>query len=106
MSTTIDVKSHGARADGITLDSPAINAAILAAHAAGGGTVVLSAGTYLSYSIRLKSNITLHLDRGAILLAAGDEPPSHEQILSMLTPDGTLPGGGTGDARSRYARAK
>ena len=65
-----DVRAHGATGDGKTLDSPAINRAIEAASAAGGGTVRFPAGTYLSFSVRLKSNITLHLDAGATLLAA------------------------------------
>lgn len=65
-----DVRAHGAKGDGVAVDSPAINAAIEAAAAAGGGTVWFPAGTYLSFSIRLKSHITLHLDAGATLLAA------------------------------------
>jgi polygalacturonase len=65
-----DVRSYGAKGDGVALDSPAINAAIEAASAAGGGTVVLPAGTYLSFSIRLKSRITLVIGAGATLLAA------------------------------------
>jgi len=56
--------------DGTTLDTVAINRAIEAAAAAGGGTVFFPAGTYLSFSIRLRSNIALHLDQGATLLAA------------------------------------
>ena len=65
-----DVRAHGATGDGVALDSPAINAAIEAAAKAGGGTVHFPAGTYLSFSIRLKSNITLYLDSGATLEAA------------------------------------
>jgi polygalacturonase len=65
-----DVRSFGAAGDGKTLDSPAINKAIETAAAAGGGTVRFPAGTYLSYSIRLKSNITLYLDSGSKILAA------------------------------------
>jgi len=65
-----DVRAHGAKGDGTALDSPAINRAIEAASAAGGGTVRFPAGTYLSFSVRLKSNITLHFDAGATLLAA------------------------------------
>jgi polygalacturonase len=68
--TILDVRAFGAKADGRQLDSPAINAAIAHAAARGGGTVWLPAGTYLSYSLRLKSHITLHLDAGAVLLAA------------------------------------
>jgi len=58
--------------DGKTLDTAAINKAIEAAAAAGGGTVTFPAGTYLSGSIRLKSHITLHLEAGATLEATSD----------------------------------
>src|SRR5256714_4421776 len=65
-----DVRSFGAKGDGKTLDTSAINRAIGAAAAAGGGTVDFPAGTYLSVSIHLKSSITLQLDQGATILAA------------------------------------
>lgn len=71
MQTVVyDVKRFGARGDGKALDSPAINKTIDAVAAAGGGTVWFAAGTYRSFSIRLKSNITLYLDQGATILAA------------------------------------
>ena len=69
-----DVRSFGAKGDGHTLDTAAINQAIDAAAAAGGGTVVFPAGTYASYSIHLRSNVGLYLDHGARILAA-DPPP-------------------------------
>ena len=65
-----DVRVFGAKGDGQTVDTQAINAAIEAAATAGGGTVYLPAGTYPSFSIRLKSHITLELGPGATLLAA------------------------------------
>lgn len=65
-----DVRAFGARGDGKTLDTASINKAIDAAAAAGGGTVRFPAGTYLSFSIHLKSNIALYLDQGATILAA------------------------------------
>ncbi len=65
-----NVRQYGAKGDGVTIDSPAINRAIDAAASRGGGTVYFPAGTYASYTIRLKSNVTLYLDQGAILLAA------------------------------------
>ncbi len=65
-----NVRDFGAAGNGTTLDSPAINAAIDAAAQKGGGTVLLPAGIYLSYSIRLQSNIHLYLDAGAEILAA------------------------------------
>jgi polygalacturonase len=69
-----DVRAFGAKGDGKNLDSPAINKAIEAAAAAGGGTVSFPAGTYLSVSIRLRSNITLQLEHGATILAADPIP--------------------------------
>jgi polygalacturonase len=69
-----DVRAFGAKGDGKTLDTRAINQAIDAAAAAGGGTVDFPAGTYLSISIHLRSNITLHLDQGATILAADPAP--------------------------------
>jgi len=65
-----EVTAFGAKGDGKSLDTPAINKAIDAAAAAGGGTVYLSAGTYRCFSIRLKSNVALYLDQGATILAA------------------------------------
>ena len=49
-----DVRDHGARGDGATVDSPAINRAIEAAAREGGGAVVFPPGRYLSFSIRLR----------------------------------------------------
>lgn len=69
----LNVRAFGATGDGKTLDTDAINRAIAAAAEAGGGTVRFPAGTYLSYSIHLKSNVELNLSRGATLLAA-DSP--------------------------------
>ena len=67
---SFDVRDFGAKGDGVTIDSDAINRAIDAAAAAGGGTVIISGGTYASHSIRLKSHVGLYLDQGAVLLAA------------------------------------
>jgi polygalacturonase len=65
-----DVTSFGAQGDGKSLDTVAINRAIAAAAEAGGGTVNFPAGVYLSYSIRLKSNVGLYLGHGCTLVAA------------------------------------
>ena len=64
------VMDYGAKGDGKTLDSPAINRAIEAAAANGGGRIELPAGSYLCGSIRLKDNIELHLMAGAKIVAA------------------------------------
>ena len=71
-----DVRKFGALADGEHIDSPAINKAIEVAASKGGGTIYIPAGKYACYSIRLKSNITLYLESGAILIAAF--PGEHE----------------------------
>ena len=68
--TVFNVRSFGAVGDGTNLDSPAINQAILAACAAGGGTVFIPAGTFLCGSIHLTNNIHLYLDAGAVILGA------------------------------------
>src|SRR6185312_4785179 len=65
-----NVKDYGAIGDGVNLDSKAINKAIEAAASAGGGTIYLPVGNYLSGSIHLKSNISLFLDEGATIIAA------------------------------------
>lgn len=67
-----NVRDYGAKGDGATKDTSAIQAAIDACAKKGGGTVTLPAGNYLSAPIVLKSNITLHLDKGATLLGSTD----------------------------------
>jgi len=70
-----DVRTFGATGDGKTVDSPAINKAIEAAAAAGGGTVIFPAGNYLSFSIRLKSHVDLYLTQGCTIIAADSPLP-------------------------------
>jgi polygalacturonase len=70
-----DIRTYGAVGDGKTVDSPAINKAIEAAAAAGGGTVLFPAGAWLSFSVRLKSHVALYLSQGAVLLAADSPKP-------------------------------
>jgi polygalacturonase len=70
-----DVRTYGAVGDGKAVDSPAINRAIDAAAAAGGGTVLFPAGTWLCFSIRLKSNVALYLAQGATVVAADSPLP-------------------------------
>ena len=65
-----DVTSFGAKRDGKTIDSPAIDRAIEAVAKGGGGTAYLPAGNYLCYSIRLRSKVTIYLEQGATIIAA------------------------------------
>ncbi|MFZ0303144.1 MAG: glycoside hydrolase family 28 protein [Terracidiphilus sp.] len=70
-----NVRTHGALGDGKTLDTASINRAIDAAAATGGGLVLFPAGVYLTFSIHLKSNVHLHLEQGATILAAESPKP-------------------------------
>ena len=84
LARVFDVRAHGAKGDGVTLDTTAINAAIDAATAAGGGTVWFPAGDYLSYSIHLKSHVALYLDAGSTLVAA---EPSEDLTVGYDPPE-------------------
>jgi polygalacturonase len=67
---TFNVRTYGAKGNGSTLDDDAIDKAINAANAAGGGIVLFPKGTYKSRSIHLKSDVTLQLDPGSTIRAA------------------------------------
>jgi polygalacturonase len=67
-----DVRSFGAKGDGLADDTAAINEAIKAASGAGGGTVEFSAGSYVSGSIHLRSDVALHIGPGATIVASSD----------------------------------
>ncbi len=73
-----NVRAFGATGDGTNLDSPAINKAIDACAEAGGGTVYLPAGTYLSGSIHMQSKINLSIDAGATILGAPQELKAYD----------------------------
>ncbi len=66
-----DVYDEGAKGDGKTFDTQAIQRAIDLCHEAGGGRVYLHNGTFLSATIYLKSGVTLFVESGAILLGSG-----------------------------------
>jgi len=67
-----NVRDYGASGSGQAKDTEAIRKAIDAAASAGGGTIYFPAGQYLTGAIHLKSNITLHLDAGAVLRFSED----------------------------------
>jgi polygalacturonase len=79
-----DPRAFGAKGDGTTKDTVAIQSAIDACAAQGGGTVKLSPGTYLSAPIILKSNITFHLDKSATLLGSPDHGDYPDKVEFKL----------------------
>jgi polygalacturonase len=78
-ASAFNVREHGAVGDGQTLDSPAIQSAIEACAAQGGGTVYLPSGHYLAGTLFLRNNLALHLDSGAVIL--GSESPDDYPII-------------------------
>jgi polygalacturonase len=104
---TFDVKKYGAAGDGVADDTAAIHKAIAAAEAAGGGKVVLGAGTYLSGPISLVSNLELHLDEGATIKALPMDkyPQGSEKIVNFISAskihDVKLSGPGTIDGQGQ-----
>jgi polygalacturonase len=86
---TCDPRDFGAKGDGKTKDTVALQGAIDACAAQGGGTVLVKAGTYVSAPLVLKSNITLRLEKGATILGSpdhGDYPPITMFHLPDLQP--------------------
>jgi polygalacturonase len=80
-----DIRHYGAKGTGAVLDGKAIQRAIDVASAKGGGTVYFPKGRYLSFSIRLKSRITLLFESGAVLIAA--DPAKHHGHYDLPEPN-------------------
>src|ERR1700748_931495 len=106
-----DARTYGAKADGAAQDTKAIQAASDDCASAGGGTVKLSGGTFVSGPVVLKSNITLDLAKGTTLLGSPDHTdfpaktefraPGTQSLVSAtnaenvaITGEGTIDGNG------------
>jgi polygalacturonase len=74
-----NVKNYGAAGDGQRMETTAINRAIDACAAKGGGTVYLPPGRYLTGTVVLKSHVSLQLEAGATLL--GSENPNDYLLI-------------------------
>ena len=91
IETSFNVRTYGAVGDGKTVDTPAINRAIEAVTAAGGGTLLFPAGTYLCFTIHLRGNVDLYLSRGCTILAADSPKPGEATGYNGGTYDAAEP---------------
>ncbi|MBX7254816.1 MAG: glycoside hydrolase family 28 protein [Candidatus Hydrogenedentes bacterium] len=71
-SSPYAVRAFGAVGDGVAKDTAAVQKAIDACSAGGGGTVYFAPGSYLCGSLHLKSNVTLYLDTAAVIKGSKD----------------------------------
>ncbi len=85
-----NIRDFGAKGDGKTMDTAALQAAIDACTRDGGGTVLVPAGTFQIGATELKSNVTLHIAAGATLLGSADGRQYHAVDAIPLHGDTTL----------------
>lgn len=78
------IEKYGAKGDGVTDCTEAFRKAIKACHDAGGGRVVVPAGTYSTGAIHLLSNVNLHISKGAVLLFSRDPKKYLPQVYTRF----------------------
>ena len=91
-----NIRDFGAKGDGTTLDTAALQAAIDACNKDQGGTVLVPAGTFVIGSVEMKSNVTLHISAGGRLFGSGDGKQYHAAEAIPLSGDSTLEDGNVG----------
>jgi len=91
-----NIRDFGAKGDGVTLDTAAVQAAIDACNRDLGGTVLVPAGRFVIGTVELKSNITLHIAAQGVLLGSADGKQYHAADAVPLTGDSTLADGNVG----------
>jgi polygalacturonase len=91
-----NILDFGARGDGKTLDTEALQAAIDACNKDRGGTVVVPAGVFVIGTVELKSNVTLHVCAQGTLLGSADGKQYHAADAIPLRGDSTLNDGNAG----------
>ncbi len=85
-----NIRTFGAKGDGTTVDTAALQAAIDACARDGGGTVLVPAGTFVIGTTELKSNVTLHIAASGKLLGSADGKQYHAVDAIPLHGDTTL----------------
>jgi hypothetical protein len=110
-----NVRDYGAKGDRSALDTAAIQAAVDACHKAGGGTVLVPKGDYLSATVRLKGGVRLRLAEGATLWIT-PEKAHYDGTRHLLTAEdaegvtvdgeGEINGQATGDYGGRWGKPK
>ncbi|MFO8014162.1 MAG: glycosyl hydrolase family 28 protein [Phycisphaerae bacterium] len=114
-AAVFNVREYGATGDRSALDTAAMQRAVDACHNAGGGTVLVPAGDYLSATVRLKDGVTLRLAKGATLWIT-PEKAHYDGTRHLLTAEdatavtvegeGEINGQATGDYGGRWGRPK
>ena len=93
---THDILEYGAKGDGQTLDTAAVQRAIDACHRDRGGVVLVPAGDFLVGTLELKSNVTLHLSASGRVLGSGQAadytagkgvPPGNGNVVPLYAVD-------------------
>ena len=87
---TYNIRDFGAKGDGTTLDTVAVQMAIDACHKDQGGTVLVPAGVFVIGTVELKSNVTLRITAAGKLLGSADGKQYHAVDAIPLSGDSTL----------------
>jgi len=91
-----NIIDFGAKGDGKTLNTQAVQAAIDACNKDQGGTVLVPAGVFVIGTIEIKSNVTLRIAAGGKLLGSADGKDYHAADAIPLRGDSTLNDGNVG----------
>jgi len=91
-----NILDYGAKGDGVTLATRALQDAIDACNKDQGGTVLVPAGKFVIGTVELKSNVTLHIAAQGVLLGSADGKQYHAADAIPLTGDSTLNDGNVG----------
>jgi polygalacturonase len=100
----LDVSEHGVTGDGKTVQTPLVQQLIDETSAQGGGTIYFPPGEYISGTIRLKDNITLHLEAGARILGSEriEDYAPKGLVVAEDAKNIAIVGQGTIDGRNRF----